>query len=92
MGKSLDRLLAGVDWRCTKCGAKQGACNCRVKITLRCPTCGRTKQSTKDDTDPEGTAVVEIACDKHPAEGCGEEVHYYDAKGRWWNGEQWVKP
>lgn len=51
-------------------------------VTLRCPKCGRTKRVVRDKTDPPGTAVVEANCDKHSAEGCAEEVFYFDANGK----------
>jgi len=62
------------------------------KITLRCPECKRTMRAVKDDSDPLGTAIVEVLCDKCDDGGGFPETHYYDANGRWFNGEQFVAP
>ncbi len=59
----LDTLLDQVDWRCTKCGAKAGACDCWEQVTLRCPVCRKSKLTEKHDTDPVGTATVEFPCE-----------------------------
>lgn len=79
-----------MNFRCLKCGALMGHCNCWSKITLRCPQCKRTKRAPKDETDPAGTAVVEALCDRCDNGGNKPEVHYYDAAGRWFNGEQFT--
>lgn len=34
---SMDHIFAGVKWKCTACGAAQGACNCWIKCE-----CGRS--------------------------------------------------
>lgn len=78
--------------RCTKCGAAYGGCSCWEKVTLRCPTCKRTMRVTKDETDPAGTAVVEVLCDRCDDGGGFPEVHYYDAAGRWFDGEKFKAP
>jgi hypothetical protein len=62
-----------------------------LPITLRCPLCKRTKSAPIDPTDPSGTAVVECVCDKCDHGGLKPETHYYDAKGRWFNGDKFVR-
>lgn len=57
------------------------------RVTLHCPKCRRTKRVLKDETDPEGTAKVEVVCDKCDDGGGFPEIHYYDAAGRWFDGE-----
>jgi DnaJ-class molecular chaperone len=74
--------------RCTRCGARMGQCGCWVKVKLRCPNCHRTQEVVKEDTDPVGTAVVEVACPDCQGPGDRPETHYYDAKGRWFDGEK----
>lgn len=84
----LDALMDRVDWRCLLCGAKAGTCDCFTRVTLRCPHCKRTKIVANDETDPKGTAVVEAMCDRCDDGGNKPEVHYYDAAGRWFDGEK----
>jgi hypothetical protein len=60
------------------------------EITLRCPKCKRTKQAAQDPSDPTGTAVVEVTCDRCDDGGGFPEIHYYDAKGRWFDGEKFL--
>lgn len=60
----------------------------RSVITLRCPHCKRTKGAPLDKTDPPGTSVVEAMCDKCDDGGNKPEVHYYDADGKWFDGEK----
>ena len=57
-------------------------------LILRCPQCKRTMRATREDTDPPGTAVVETACDRCDDGGGSPETHYYDAAGRWFDGEK----
>jgi len=52
-------------------------------VTLKCTHCGRTKRAPKDETDPQGTARVEVACPECTGSGDRPEVHYYDAQDRW---------
>ena len=78
--KPVDILLSKVDFRCTKCGAKQGACNCWEKVTLKCPTCGKEKKTHRDKTDPPGTVLIRAQCPD-----CTGEIHpveFFNAKGR----------
>ncbi len=83
----IDTMLDKVDWRCPRCGGK--GCDCWAKnTTLRCPRCKRTKMVCREDTDPKGTAVVEHICDKCNDDSGFPETHYYDAKGRWWDGKR----
>lgn len=69
------------------CGFDRASYTPPPQVTLRCPHCKRTKRVAMDKTDPAGTAVVETACDKCGEVGDRPEVHYYDAQGRWFNGE-----
>jgi hypothetical protein len=87
----IDILFDRIDWRCTRCGAKSGTCDCWRKITIRCPHCKRSKQTTVDPTDPPGTMIVESICDRCDNGGNKPEVHYYDAAGRWFDGEKFRK-
>lgn len=85
----IDALIDRAGMRCTRCSAPMGQCDCwEKKIKLRCPECKRTMQVVTEPTDPEGTAVVECICDKCDDGGNKPEVHYYDAKGRWFDGEK----
>lgn len=45
---------------------------------------------TNDETDPVGTEIVEVSCPECTNEGDRPEIHYYDAKGRWFNGERFM--
>lgn len=81
----IERLIGG-HMQCVRCGAAMGKCDCWTAITLRCPQCQRTKEATRDDTDPPGTAVVEALCDTCDDGGGFPGVHYYDAQGRWFDG------
>ena len=81
-------LIDRAGMKCTRCAAPMGGCDCWEKnIKLRCPVCKRIKMVYKDPTDPPGTAVVEAPCDRCDDGGNKPETHYYDAKGRWFNGE-----
>lgn len=71
-------------------GYKPGSAPKRSTVVLRCPHCKRTKGALIDPTDPPGTATVEAMCDQCDDGGFKPEVHYYDAQGRWFNGEQFV--
>lgn len=62
----------------------------RALILLRCPLCSREKGAPLDPTDPPGTAVVLAPCDKCDHGGLKPEVHYYDAEGRWFDGEKFT--
>jgi len=68
--------------RCLKCGAKMGECDCWVQVTLQCPQCKRTKLTGRDKTDPEGTAMVKVLCDRCDDGGGFPEVLYFDAAGK----------
>jgi hypothetical protein len=90
----VDILFDRVKWTCTRCGAASGTCSCWEKITLRCPSCKRTKKVYKDETDPVGTATVESLCDRCDDGGNKPDVHYYNALGQWFDGERFrpVRP
>lgn len=91
IAKSPIEALIDNHMQCVRCGAAMGKCDCwDKKITLRCPHCKRTKKVAADPTDPLGTAVVESICDRCDDGGNKPEVHYYDAQGRWFNGEQFA--
>lgn len=59
-------------------------------MKLRCPKCQKTQLTWRDKSDPNGTNIVESPCPE--CQDCGDrpETHYYDAEGRWFNGEQFV--
>lgn len=63
--------------KCTICGQP---CGCDCWITMRCPKCKRTKSAERDETDPPGTAVVQVTCDRCD-NGDFAEVLYFDAAG-----------
>lgn len=73
------------------CGLDRASYVPPPQITLRCCHCGRTKQADKDETDPEGTAIVEMSCLECMRSGDRPDVLYYDAEGRWFNGETFIK-
>ena len=77
----INLLLDSVDWKCTKCGKPPG-CKCWDKtVKLKCKKCGKTKMVEKDDTDPEGTALVLMQCPEcNP--GDFDEPAYFDATGK----------
>jgi hypothetical protein len=86
----IDRMILGAV-KCVRCGAGYGECGCwSTRITLRCPKCSRTKKADPEPSDPPGTAIVEATCDRCDDGGGFPEVHYYDAKGGWFNGERFV--
>jgi hypothetical protein len=58
------------------------------KVRLCCPDCHRTMLAEREMTDPPLTAAVEVLCDKCDDGGGFPEVHYYDAEGRWFDGER----
>lgn len=60
------------------------------RIMLKCPHCGRTSSAPKDETDPQGTARVEVSCPDCTKEGDRPQMHYYDSSGQWFNGEKFV--
>lgn len=87
MASPIERMMDSV-MRCVRCDAPMGKCDCWVKnITLRCPACKRTQMVCKDRSDPPGTAIVEATCDRCDDGGGFPETHYYDAQGRWFDGE-----
>ena len=87
----LDMMLDKVDWTCTRCGApKTKGCDCWSEVKLRCPQCKRTKMVTRDESDPAGTAVVDVLCDRCDDGGGFPETHYYDAKGNLFDGDKFV--
>jgi hypothetical protein len=49
-------------------------------VRLRCPKCQKERDVVKEQSDPPGTAVVQVACD-----GCNqgdfEDVMYFRADG-----------
>ena len=61
-------------------------------LTLRCSRveCPRTIKVERDDTMPAGTAEIVSPCPWHTKDGDRPEEHYYDADGRWWDGEQFI--
>ena len=50
-------------------------------VTLQCPKCDRRKSAKLDKTDPEGTTLVVVLCNKCDDGGNFPEVLYYDAQG-----------
>lgn len=68
MPSAIDRLLDQVDWKCVVCGVStKVGCDCWAKrdaerVTLRCPKCKTEKRVDRDESDPAGTAVVEVQC------------------------------
>jgi hypothetical protein len=61
-----------------------------AELKLRCPDCHREMVVKPDLSDPKGTVIVECTCDNCDDAGGFPETHYYDADGRWFNGEQFV--
>lgn len=55
-------------------------------VRLLCPDCKRTLVAARDETDPPGTAIVEVLCDQCDDGGGFPETHYYDAEGKWFDG------
>lgn len=88
MSRSPIEMLIDKGMCCTRCSAPMGGCDCWTKITMRCPRCKRTKETHREETDPKGTAVVEALCDRCDDGGNKPEVHYYDAAGKWFDGEK----
>lgn len=65
MTAPINQMIDALDFKCLRCGAsRKVGCDCWVPIMLRCPQCGRTQKTTKEDGDPPGTAVVETSCSK----------------------------
>lgn len=60
------------------------------QVTLRCRQCERTKKVAKDETDPDGTTIVDCLCDKCDNGGNKPEVLYFDEAGRQFDGERFV--
>lgn len=52
------------------------------RVTIRCPQCSRRKRAIASPTDPEGTSLVLILCDRCDDGGGFPEVSYFDAEGR----------
>lgn len=69
-------------FRCTRCNAPMGTCDCWEQITLRCPRCKRTKAASRDPSDFPGTAVVEAPCDRCDDGGGFPETMYFDSTGK----------
>lgn len=78
----IDMLMDKVDWKCTRCGAKQGTCDCWVEIILRCPQCKKTRVSHREEIDPKGTAVVEFHCPECHDGVSKSEVFFFDKDGK----------
>ena len=57
-------------------------------VRLLCRQCKRIKHVERHETDPEGTSIVEALCDRCDDGVSKSEVHYYDAQGRWFDGEK----
>lgn len=77
-------------FKCLRCGALMGKCECWTKVKLRCPKCSRTMEVTRDPTDPPGTAVVESPCNRCEESGGRPETLYFDAQGRQFDGEKFA--
>ena len=50
-------------------------------VTLRCPKCLKTKQAKMQDSDPEGTARVDIQCPECNG-GDFDTPRYFDETGK----------
>jgi hypothetical protein len=74
------------------CGFDRASYTPPQQVTLRCPHCKRRKRVAKDSTDPEGTAIVEVPCDRCDDGNGFPEVHYFNSLGQWFDGERFVKP
>lgn len=59
-----------------------------VFIKLRCPTCTKTQRAKAEESDPQGTAILEVACPDCIGPGDRTTAQYYDAEGRWFDGER----
>ncbi len=53
----------------------------RLRVTLRCPKCDRTKDVRRHKTDPKDAVVVEAPCDRCDDGGGFPETMYFDAAG-----------
>lgn len=58
--KPIDILLDRVDFRCVRCDAKMGTCNCFEPVQLKCPVCGVTKKVPREKSDPVNAFVIEL--------------------------------
>lgn len=61
-------------------GTLQGMPGGLPRITVRCPTCGKTIESIRDPTDPISAVLMETQCGKCVGSGFSF-VEYFDAKG-----------
>jgi hypothetical protein len=72
--------MVDVAVKCVKCGT-QGVGNCDCWVQLRCPSCKRVKLTERHKTDPKGTEIVQVLCDKCDDGGGFPEVLYFDKAG-----------
>lgn len=82
MPRPIDTMLKKVDFRCLKCGAVTGTCDCWEKIKLECPDCGKQAAADRERSDPPGTALVKARCPDCDDGGGFPDILYFDAAGR----------
>lgn len=77
------RPLTPIEIAMDKAMGFTGSRTAPVMVTLRCPSCDKTQQAKADETDPEGTAVIELHCpDCAPTDSKGAGVFYFDKDGK----------
>lgn len=56
------------------------------QIHLECPKCGKNVMTERADYDPPNAVRMEMKCEdcNH---GDFEEIHYFDADGKWCNAD-----
>ena len=52
-----------------------------MNVTIKCPECGRRDRTPAQDTDPEGTSLIELLCEKCSG-GDFAEPTYFNASGK----------
>ena len=63
----------------------------RVKLRCTHAKCPRSVVIPWEATMPTGTAEIVTPCPWHSKQSDNApEEHYYDADGRWWDGEQFI--
>jgi len=60
-------------------------------ITLRCRKCNDHHSVKTNESDPEGTTVVECLCPECDDPDMEPMVLYFNSKGRVFDGENWVR-
>lgn len=81
MARSPIERMIDASCECLKCGAKgsPGACGCWIR--LKCPHCGKTKMTDRQDADPAHATELQIECPECDRGDFGVPA-YFDASGR----------